>query len=221
MPLTWGQSKLRWKLLHAALMLLALLLAAVGLGAVFGFHNAENIPNLYSLHSWIGIAAIALFAFQVGRRSSGVGRSLPSVFDVPVSAHPVGCWCPALPAALLTGVSAPAAQTCARVAGRQRPGAQRGRRRLRDQREALLRAVSAARAELTLLIAPPPMTKITFSTGKEALTLARRTAASRLRPSSLTGWESCWWRSACSSCCCCPIRGGGGRRRGHRSRRTR
>ncbi|XP_054466384.1 lysosomal membrane ascorbate-dependent ferrireductase CYB561A3 isoform X2 [Anoplopoma fimbria] len=63
-PLTWGQNKLPWKLVHAALMLLALILSIVGLCAVFGFHNANNTPNLYSLHSWIGIAATALFAIQ-------------------------------------------------------------------------------------------------------------------------------------------------------------
>lgn len=64
-PLTWGQNKLPWKLLHAALMLLALVLSVVGLCAVFDFHNMNKIPNLYSLHSWIGIAATALFAMQV------------------------------------------------------------------------------------------------------------------------------------------------------------
>nr|XP_020455070.1 cytochrome b ascorbate-dependent protein 3 isoform X2 [Monopterus albus] len=63
-PLTWGQNKLPWKLLHAALMLIALVLSIVGLCAVFDFHNAKNTPNLYSLHSWIGIAATALFAMQ-------------------------------------------------------------------------------------------------------------------------------------------------------------
>lgn len=63
-PLTWGQNKLPWKLLHAALMLLALVLSILGLCAVFDFHNAKNIPNLYSLHSWIGITATALFAIQ-------------------------------------------------------------------------------------------------------------------------------------------------------------
>ncbi|XP_074493707.1 lysosomal membrane ascorbate-dependent ferrireductase CYB561A3 isoform X2 [Sebastes fasciatus] len=63
-PLTWGQNKLPWKLLHAAVMLTALVLSIVGLCAVFGNHNAQNIPNLYSLHSWIGIAATALFAIQ-------------------------------------------------------------------------------------------------------------------------------------------------------------
>uniref|UniRef100_A0A3P9J414 Lysosomal membrane ascorbate-dependent ferrireductase CYB561A3 n=2 Tax=Oryzias latipes TaxID=8090 RepID=A0A3P9J414_ORYLA len=63
-PLTWGYDKLPWKLLHAALMLLSLILSVVGLCAVFNYHNAKNIPNLYSLHSWIGIAATALFAIQ-------------------------------------------------------------------------------------------------------------------------------------------------------------
>lgn len=64
-PLTWGQNKLPWKLAHATLMLLALVLSVVGLCAVFSVHNGEKIPNLYSLHSWIGIAATALFAVQV------------------------------------------------------------------------------------------------------------------------------------------------------------
>ncbi|KAM9393617.1 lysosomal membrane ascorbate-dependent ferrireductase CYB561A3 isoform 2-T3 [Pholidichthys leucotaenia] len=63
-PLTWGQNKLPWKLCHAALMLLALILSILGLCAVFDFHNTSHIPNLYSLHSWIGIAATALFAIQ-------------------------------------------------------------------------------------------------------------------------------------------------------------
>lgn len=64
-PLTWGQNKRPWKLLHGALMLLALVLAILGLCAVFDFHNANNTPNLYSLHSWVGVATVALFAVQV------------------------------------------------------------------------------------------------------------------------------------------------------------
>ncbi|XP_056148430.1 lysosomal membrane ascorbate-dependent ferrireductase CYB561A3 [Lampris incognitus] len=63
-PLTWGQNKLPWKLLHAGVLLLALLLSVLGLCAVFSFHNAKNIPHLYSLHSWIGICTAALFALQ-------------------------------------------------------------------------------------------------------------------------------------------------------------
>lgn len=75
-PLTWGQNKLPWKLLHAALMLLALLLSVVGLCAVFGFHNAKNTPNMYSLHSWVGIVTTALFAAQVDSSDAAVSFSL-------------------------------------------------------------------------------------------------------------------------------------------------
>ncbi|XP_068506209.1 lysosomal membrane ascorbate-dependent ferrireductase CYB561A3 isoform X3 [Syngnathus scovelli] len=63
-PLNWGANKLPRKLLHAALMLMAVILSVIGLCAVFGNHNASNIPNLYSLHSWIGITTTALFATQ-------------------------------------------------------------------------------------------------------------------------------------------------------------
>lgn len=63
-PLTWGQNKLPWKLLHAALMLIALILSIVGLCAVFDYHNVNKISNVYSLHSWIGITAAAVFALQ-------------------------------------------------------------------------------------------------------------------------------------------------------------
>ncbi|XP_072521343.1 lysosomal membrane ascorbate-dependent ferrireductase CYB561A3 isoform X2 [Salminus brasiliensis] len=63
-PLTWGQNKKPWKLLHAGLLLLSLLFAVLGLCAVFDFHNANNTPNLYSLHSWVGIVTTILFATQ-------------------------------------------------------------------------------------------------------------------------------------------------------------
>lgn len=63
-PFTWGQDKLPWKLLHAGLMLLAFILSVVGLCAVFDFHNKNQIPNMYSLHSWIGLTAVVMFALQ-------------------------------------------------------------------------------------------------------------------------------------------------------------
>ncbi|XP_067084067.1 lysosomal membrane ascorbate-dependent ferrireductase CYB561A3 isoform X1 [Osmerus mordax] len=63
-PLTWGENKLPWKLLHAGVMLLALVLSVLGLCAVFGNHNHNHIPNLYSLHSWVGICTTALFTTQ-------------------------------------------------------------------------------------------------------------------------------------------------------------
>ncbi|XP_023278107.1 cytochrome b ascorbate-dependent protein 3-like isoform X1 [Seriola lalandi dorsalis] len=63
-PFTWRQRKYTWKLVHAGLMLLSLLLSVLGLCAVFDFHRGFHINDLYSLHSWVGICTVALFAFQ-------------------------------------------------------------------------------------------------------------------------------------------------------------
>ncbi|KAL8182831.1 UNVERIFIED_CONTAM: hypothetical protein K2H54_002969 [Gekko kuhli] len=63
-PLSWGGPKLPWKLLHAALTLAAFILAVLGLVAVFEFHNNKKIPNMYSLHSWLGLTAVLLFSCQ-------------------------------------------------------------------------------------------------------------------------------------------------------------
>ncbi|KER27884.1 hypothetical protein T265_05165, partial [Opisthorchis viverrini] len=56
--------KLSLKILHAVLHILAFLFAAVGIKAVFQMHNDLGIPNMYSLHSWLGIAAVVLFGVQ-------------------------------------------------------------------------------------------------------------------------------------------------------------
>lgn len=64
-PFTWKQNKLTWKLVHGGLMFLALLLSIVGLCAVFDSHKGLNLPNMYSLHSWVGICTVAMFALQV------------------------------------------------------------------------------------------------------------------------------------------------------------
>ncbi|XP_077177250.1 lysosomal membrane ascorbate-dependent ferrireductase CYB561A3 [Paroedura picta] len=63
-PLSWEGSKLPWKLLHAALTLAAFILVVLGLVAVFEFHNQNKIPNMYSLHSWLGLTAVLLFSCQ-------------------------------------------------------------------------------------------------------------------------------------------------------------
>ncbi|XP_041933397.1 plasma membrane ascorbate-dependent reductase CYBRD1 [Alosa sapidissima] len=65
LPWTWRCSKLMMKFIHAGLNILALILAVVSLVAVFDFHNAANIPNMYSLHSWVGLAAVILYALQI------------------------------------------------------------------------------------------------------------------------------------------------------------
>lgn len=50
------------KYVHASVQIVALTFAIFGSYAVFHFHNEANIPNLYSLHSWLGITALVGFA---------------------------------------------------------------------------------------------------------------------------------------------------------------
>ncbi|XP_067902224.1 lysosomal membrane ascorbate-dependent ferrireductase CYB561A3-like isoform X1 [Heterodontus francisci] len=64
LPFTWSSNKMILKLVHATLNLGALSLAVIGLLAAFGFHNKMHIPNLYSMHSWVGFASVILFGLQ-------------------------------------------------------------------------------------------------------------------------------------------------------------
>ncbi|RCV43446.1 hypothetical protein SETIT_9G294800v2 [Setaria italica] len=52
------------KAVHMLLHLVAMAFAAVGLYAAFKYHHDAGIPDLRSLHSWLGIATIALYALQ-------------------------------------------------------------------------------------------------------------------------------------------------------------
>lgn len=65
LPWTWKCSKLMMKFIHAGLNLLALIFAVIALVAVFDFHNAAKIPNMYSLHSWLGLTVVILYCLQV------------------------------------------------------------------------------------------------------------------------------------------------------------
>ncbi|NXL85677.1 CYAC3 protein, partial [Alectura lathami] len=64
LPPAWRSPKLPWKVLHAALALTVFGLTVAGLVAVFGFHNQSGTPNMYSLHSWLGLATVLLFSCQ-------------------------------------------------------------------------------------------------------------------------------------------------------------
>ncbi|XP_003465927.2 lysosomal membrane ascorbate-dependent ferrireductase CYB561A3 isoform X4 [Cavia porcellus] len=64
LPQAWLGPRLPWKALHAALHLVAFVFTMVGLVAVFGYHSHTGVAHLYSLHSWLGLAAVILFACQ-------------------------------------------------------------------------------------------------------------------------------------------------------------
>lgn len=53
------------KAVHLLLHLVSLAFAAVGLYAAVKFHSDLGLPDVRSLHSWLGIATIGLYALQV------------------------------------------------------------------------------------------------------------------------------------------------------------
>ncbi|OEL35337.1 putative transmembrane ascorbate ferrireductase 3 [Dichanthelium oligosanthes] len=52
------------KMAHMMIHLVGLILGIFGVYAAFKFHDAAVVPHLMSLHSWLGITAIALFGLQ-------------------------------------------------------------------------------------------------------------------------------------------------------------
>ncbi|EDO43587.1 predicted protein [Nematostella vectensis] len=60
-----NETKYTVKLVHFALQLVAFFVAVFGLKAAFDFHNKQGFPNMYSLHSWLGLCTVLLFTFQL------------------------------------------------------------------------------------------------------------------------------------------------------------
>ncbi|NXP49920.1 CY561 protein, partial [Heliornis fulica] len=58
------EAKSSTKVLHALLHGLALVIALLGIVAVFESHRAKGIPDMYSLHSWCGMATFVLYLLQ-------------------------------------------------------------------------------------------------------------------------------------------------------------
>merc|ERR1711874_120008 len=58
--------KEKLKLGHAGIMMVAFILMVIGLQAAFDSHNLANPPkpNMYTLHSWVGLFAAVLFGCQ-------------------------------------------------------------------------------------------------------------------------------------------------------------
>jgi len=52
------------KIVHAVIMISVFILTVIALIAVFDFHNLKSIPNMYSVHSWMGLLTVILFSFQ-------------------------------------------------------------------------------------------------------------------------------------------------------------
>lgn len=59
-------TKIYIKILHVVLHVAALIFSSIALKAVFDSHNLVlvPIPNLYSIHSWVGLSAFILFGLQ-------------------------------------------------------------------------------------------------------------------------------------------------------------
>ncbi|QCD89483.1 probable ascorbate-specific transmembrane electron transporter 1 [Vigna unguiculata] len=52
------------KVVHLLLHLVALVAGVLGITAIFNSKKEAHLPDMYTLHSWLGISAICLFGLQ-------------------------------------------------------------------------------------------------------------------------------------------------------------
>lgn len=57
-------SKQTVKIIHLTLQGTVVILGAIAIAAVFGYHNARGYANVHMVHSWIGIAQYVMFSLQ-------------------------------------------------------------------------------------------------------------------------------------------------------------
>lgn len=56
------------KAVHGTLHIMALASGIFGVYTAFKFHHEINHPHMFTLHSWLGIITISLFALQVFKK---------------------------------------------------------------------------------------------------------------------------------------------------------
>ncbi|NWT18256.1 CY561 protein, partial [Vireo altiloquus] len=82
------EAKRSTKALHVLLHGLALVIALVGIIAIFESHRSKGTPDMYSLHSWCGMATFVLYLLQVSAGEPLAplgGQRLHRACDIPVS----------------------------------------------------------------------------------------------------------------------------------------
>lgn len=140
-PNTWSGPKLPWKVLHGILALGAFILTVLGLVAVFYFHNSQGTPNMYSLHSWMGLGTVLLFSCQVRTPPGSPNPSSILSFQPSPSLPTVGSRFWSVPASLGSLLAPGTLQAHPCVFWLHHPHVVRGFLCVGDQREAFLQPV--------------------------------------------------------------------------------